>query len=103
MNLLCRLYEPDSGQRQKLCIARNLLSDAPYLILDEPVASIDAVAAADVLRIVRESAKDRCVIVIGHTPSVLAVADEVAVIEDGVVAAVGTADQAADRQHGRGG
>lgn len=85
------------GQRQKLCIARNLLSDAPCLILDEPVSAIDAVATAEILRIVKESSGNRCVIVIGHTPAVLAVADEVVVIEDGVVSVQGTVDEAKEK------
>ncbi len=81
------------GQRQRLCMARALLSSAHYLILDEPVASMDAIATAQLLGILKEAAKDRCVIIIAHTDAVLSLSDRVVVVEDGKASAQGTVDE----------
>ncbi len=77
------------GQRQRLSVARALLSGAHYLILDEPTSAMDAVGTAELVGILREIAKDRCMIVIAHTPSVLALADRVVILEDGMVTVQG--------------
>lgn len=85
------------GQRQRLTVARALLSKAHYIILDEPAASMDAIAAAELMNVLGEAAKGRCMIVIAHTPAVLSLADRVVVVEDGVAAAQGGAAEAAER------
>jgi ABC-type bacteriocin/lantibiotic exporter with double-glycine peptidase domain len=81
------------GQRQRLAVARALLSDAHYMILDEPTASMDAIAVAEVLNILRDISADRCMIVIAHTAAVLPLADRVMVLENGVISAQGTCDE----------
>ena len=85
------------GQRQRLTVARALLSKAHYIILDEPAASMDAIAAAELMAALGEAAKGRCMIVIAHTAAVLSLADRVAVVEDGVVTAQGSVAEAAER------
>lgn len=82
------------GQRQKLAMARALLSDTPFLILDEPVASMDAVAVNEMMEILAQQAKQRCVIVIAHTPAVLKLAQHVIVIENGRIESESSADEA---------
>ena len=77
------------GQRQRLGMARALLSDAHYLILDEPVASMDAIATAELMDILRTVVRDRCAILIGHTQAVLSLADRVIILNDGRVEAEG--------------
>lgn len=77
------------GQRQRLAVARALLSDAHYLILDEPAASMDAIAAAELMEVLRNVSKNRCMIIIAHTASVLSLADRAVIIENGVVTAQG--------------
>lgn len=77
------------GQRQRLGIARALLSDAHYLILDEPVASMDAIATAELMDILRTVVKDRCAILIGHTEAILSLADRVIILNNGQVEAEG--------------
>ncbi len=81
------------GQKQKLALTRALLSDTPYLILDEPVASMDAVAVEEMMEILRAAAADRCVIIIAHSPAVLKLAQHVVVLENGGVEAQGSADE----------
>lgn len=77
------------GQKQRLAVARALLSDAHYLILDEPAASMDAIAAAELMDILKNISENRCMIIIAHSSSVLPLAQRVAVIENGVVTAQG--------------
>lgn len=77
------------GQRQRLTMARALLSRAHYMILDEPAASMDAVAVSELMGVLRAAAQGRCVIVIAHTPAILELIDRVVVVEDGAVSAQG--------------
>lgn len=72
------------GQKQKLAFARALLSPAHYLILDEPTASMDAIAVSSAIRCIKERAGDRLVIVIAHTKAVIEMADHIVAIENGV-------------------
>ena len=81
------------GQRQRLAMARALLSGAHYVILDEPVAAMDALAVSELMGILRDIARDRCVIVIAHSKAVLSIAGRVVVVEDGAVAAQGEAEE----------
>ena len=81
------------GQRQRLSMARALLSDTPFLILDEPVASMDAVAVDEMMDILAKQSEGRCVIVIAHTPAVLKLAQHVVVIENGRIESEGTVEE----------
>lgn len=77
------------GQRQRLAVARALLSNAHYLILDEPTASMDAIAVKELMDILKMISENRCMIMIAHTAAVLELADQVVVLENGVVSAEG--------------
>lgn len=77
------------GQRQRLAVARALLSDAHYLILDEPAASMDAIATAELMEILKNISEGRCMIIIAHTAAVLPVATRVVIVEDGRISAEG--------------
>lgn len=81
------------GQKQRLAVARALLSDAHYLIFDEPAASMDAIAVAELMNILKGVSKNKCMIVIAHTAAVLPLAQRVVIIEDGTVTAWGTPDE----------
>ena len=54
------------GERQRITLARALVSDARYLILDEPTAQLDAETAQCVMRGIRAAAGDRGLLVISH-------------------------------------
>lgn len=57
------------GQRQRVALARAFLSNAPILILDEPVANVDANTANAILRTVFAQAGERTVILLAHQAS----------------------------------
>jgi sodium transport system ATP-binding protein len=56
-----------SGQKQRVNIARTIMHDPPVLIFDEPTAGLDILAAAQIVRFIRESReRGRCVIFSTH-------------------------------------
>lgn len=85
------------GERQRLTIARALLCDAPVWLFDEPTASLDAVTEARVLRALENAREGRTCVLIAHGPAALAWADRIAVMRDGRIVALGTADELRDR------
>jgi ATP-binding cassette subfamily B protein len=85
------------GQRQRLAIARALLADPRVLILDDATSSVDASTEQEIKRGLREVMAGRTTFVIAHRLSTIALADEIAVLEDGVVAAYGTHAELLDR------
>ncbi len=78
------------GQRQRLAIARALLADPRVLILDDATSSVDASTEQEIKRGLREVMDGRTTFVIAHRLSTIALADEIAVLEDGRIAAHGT-------------
>jgi ATP-binding cassette subfamily C protein CydC len=54
------------GQRHRLTLARALLSDARFLILDEPTAHLDSDTAAAVIAGICEAAGDQSILAISH-------------------------------------
>jgi len=78
------------GQRQRLAIARAILRDASILILDEPTASLDVEAEAEVMRALDTLIVGRTVIVISHRLSTLGNVDEIIVLNDGRIVEKGT-------------
>ncbi len=81
------------GQLQRLSIARALLLDPAVLILDEPVAHLDALAEAELNAAVRELRRGRTTILIAHRVSTIRAADRVVLIEAGRVVADGVHDE----------
>jgi len=78
------------GQRQRLAIARAILSKAPILILDEPTAALDVEAEAEVMRALDQLVSGRTVLMISHRLITLGKVDEIIVLKDGRVAEQGT-------------
>jgi len=78
--------ELSGGQWQKIALSRAFMrEDADILVLDEPTASMDARAEAQVFEQFRDLAKDRMVILISHRFSTVRMADQILVIQDGRV------------------
>lgn len=77
------------GQLQRLAIARALLRDPDVLVLDEPVAHLDAFAEAHLNDTVRRLRRGRTTIVIAHRVSTIREADDVVWLADGQLAGQG--------------
>ena len=81
------------GQRQRVAIARAVLADAPILLLDEATSSLDSEsesAIRDALATLREG---RTVFVIAHRLSTIRAADQILVLDAGVIVERGTHDE----------
>jgi len=81
------------GQRQRISIARAILLDPRVLVLDDATASVDASTEARIKQGLQTLMEGRTTIVIAHRLSTVSLADEVVVLENGRVAARGTADE----------
>jgi ABC-type multidrug transport system ATPase subunit len=78
------------GQRQRMAIARAILGESPILILDEPTASLDVEAEAEVMRALDQLVVGRTVLMISHRLSTLGQVDEIIVLKDGCIVERGT-------------
>lgn len=78
------------GQRQRLAIARAIVRDAPILILDEPTASLDVEAEAEVMHALDKLIVGRTVLLISHRLSTLGNVDEIVVLKDGHIVEQGS-------------
>jgi ABC-type multidrug transport system fused ATPase/permease subunit len=78
------------GQRQRLVLARALAADPEVLVLDEPTSAVDAHTEARIAERLRAARAGRTTVVLTSSPLVLDRADEVALLVDGRVVAVGT-------------
>ncbi len=74
-----------TGQWQKIALARAFYRNAPILILDEPTASIDAKAEAEIFDRVEKLSRDKTVIIISHRFSTVRQADRILVLDDGQI------------------
>jgi ATP-binding cassette, subfamily C, bacterial CydD len=66
-----------AGQRRRVGIARAILREAPFLLLDEPTAGLDADSEARVLQALRAARSHQTIIAIAHRPATIAAADRV--------------------------
>jgi ATP-binding cassette subfamily C protein len=78
------------GQRQRLAIARAIVSDPPILILDESTAGLDPVSEAQVLDRLLLHRQGKTTIPIGHRPRVINRADWIVFLDRGELVLEGT-------------
>ncbi len=78
------------GQQQRIALARMFLKDPPIVFLDEPTASLDAIASQQVKKSLDLIKQDRTVIMVSHNIAQIIDADDLVVIEDGRVVETGT-------------
>jgi ATP-binding cassette subfamily B protein len=78
------------GQRQRVALARAILSRPEVLILDDPLSALDVQTEERVTRALHEILAGVTALVVAHRPSTVALADRVALLDDGVIAAVGS-------------
>jgi ABC-type multidrug transport system fused ATPase/permease subunit len=78
------------GQRQRLSLARALLTDAEVLVLIEPTSAVDAHTEASIAERMREARAERTTVVVTSSPLLLDHVDRVAVVDAGRVVGTGT-------------
>ena len=78
------------GQRQRLSLARAIAAEPRVLLLDDPLSALDTRTEAKVIENLREVLTGTTTLLTAHRPSTVALADQVALLQDGRVAAVGT-------------
>ncbi|NMA86842.1 MAG: ABC transporter ATP-binding protein [Tissierellia bacterium] len=80
------------GQKQRVSIARALAKDAPILILDDSLSSVDPETEEKILNNLEELANRKTTIIISHRISTIQNADEIIVIDNGHIVERGTHD-----------
>ena len=80
------------GQQQRVAIARMFLKNPPIIFLDEPTASLDAVATEQIKASIDAIKKDRTVIIISHSISQIIDSDIIYALKDGRVEQAGNPD-----------
>jgi ATP-binding cassette subfamily B protein len=78
------------GQRQRLALARAVLGNPAVLVLDDPLSALDVHTEVEVEAALRRVLRDVTALVVAHRPSTVLLADRVALLADGRIAAVGT-------------
>ena len=78
------------GEKQRLCIARAILKDAPILILDEATASLDTAAEKVVQKALENLMRGRSTFVIAHRLSTILNADQIIVVVNGRIKEAGS-------------
>ena len=78
------------GQRQRIALARAILARPQVLILDDPLSALDVHTEERVTRALGQILTGVTAIVVAHRPSTVALADRVALLDGGVIAAAGS-------------
>jgi ATP-binding cassette subfamily B protein len=68
------------GQRRRVAIARAAVSSASVVLLDEPTASLDPVAAAGIIRAIQTATRDRTTLIVTHDQELAQIADRIVVV-----------------------
>ncbi|AKH84968.1 ABC transporter [Streptomyces sp. CNQ-509] len=81
------------GQRQRLALARAIVGRPRFLVLDDPLSALDVHTEALVEAALRRVLATTTALVVAHRPSTVLLADRVALLSGGRIAAVGTHDE----------
>ncbi|WP_309074773.1 ABC transporter ATP-binding protein [Paenarthrobacter sp.] len=78
------------GQRQRIALARAIAAKPKVLVLDDPLSALDVNTEERVEARLREVLRETTTLIVAHRPSTVALADRVALLENGTITAVGT-------------
>ncbi|MBL4938063.1 ABC transporter ATP-binding protein [Clostridium sp. YIM B02515] len=82
------------GEKQRIAIARVIMKDPDYLLLDETTSSLDIICRQDVIKALRNLMEGRTTIMISHDMALVKDADHIVVVKDGSVEAEGSYEEA---------
>ncbi len=85
------------GQRQRISLARALITDPRFLLLDDATSAVDARIEAEIHATLRRVMRGRTTVLVAHRRSTLALADRIAVLDEGRVVDVGTEQELTQR------
>jgi ATP-binding cassette, subfamily B, bacterial len=85
-----RGFSLSGGQRQRIAIARAILADPAVLVLDDATSAVDATKEHEIRAALAKVMRGRTTLVIAHRPATIALADRVAVLENGGIVEEGT-------------
>jgi ATP-binding cassette subfamily B protein len=88
-----RGFSLSGGQRQRIAIARAILADPAVLVLDDATSAVDATKEREIRAALAEVMRGRTTLVIAHRPATIALADRVAVLENGRIVEQGTHEE----------
>jgi ATP-binding cassette subfamily B protein len=78
------------GQRQRIALARAILASPSVLLLDDPLSALDVHTEAKVSAALSQTLTSSTALVVAHRPSTVALANRIAVLDDGEITATGT-------------
>ena len=81
------------GEKQRITIARVLLKNPPFVVLDEATASVDTITEKKIQKALENLANERTVLIIAHRLSTVKKADFIAVLDKGTIIESGTHTQ----------
>ena len=81
------------GQKQRLSIARAVLRQAPFLILDDATSALDTITESNLLKAVQENLPNSSLILISQRTSTLKIADQILLLEKGQQLALGNHEE----------
>ena len=85
------------GQRQRAALARALMIEAPIVVLDDALSSIDNQTATNILQNLKTGTQNQTVIFISHQMGVAALSDRIIVMDQGHIAQIGHHDELIQR------
>ena len=93
--------EISGGEAQKIAIARALYKDAPFVILDEPTASLDPLAEYEIYSRFNNMVKDKTAVYISHCLSSCRFCDKIAVFHEGKMIQFGSHEKLLENKDGK--
>ncbi|WP_353048418.1 MULTISPECIES: ABC transporter transmembrane domain-containing protein [unclassified Exiguobacterium] len=86
------------GQKQRLSIARAMLKKPELLLLDDSLSAVDAKTESQIIDAIRTNRHQSTTLIVAHRLSAVAHADEILVLQDGVISERGTHEQLMERR-----
>lgn len=86
------------GQRQRTSLARGMIKKSPIMILDDSVSAVDAVTEKDIIDAIQTERNEKTTIIIAHRISAIKHAEQIIVLDDGVIVQRGTHSELLERQ-----